>query len=172
MHKHDHQEGTLACGCPGHTAKSIQREAAPPACASQHASCTPAPGEVNAPSELSQWPVQMRLINPNASYLEGAHLLLAADCTAYAYGNFHHDFIKGKITIIACPKLDDNEYNIEKLTEILRNNDIKSITVVRMEVPCCGGIVLAARQSMLNAGKIVPYREVTVSADGRIVLDN
>lgn len=167
--QHDHPEERLACGCPGTTAKSIQREAQPANCA------VPAPaataGEVNAPSELSQWPVQIRLINPNASYLENAHLLIAADCTAYAYGNFHHDFIKGKVTLIACPKLDDNEYNIEKLTEILRNNDIKSVTVTRMEVPCCGGIVMAVRQAMLNSGKIVPYREVTISADGRVVLD-
>ena len=97
--------------------------------------------------------------------------LIAADCCAYAYGNFHRDFISGKITVIGCPKLDDNEYYIEKLTEIFSQNDIKSITVTRMEVPCCGGIVYAVRNAMLNAQKIVPYREVIIGTDGRIVND-
>lgn len=122
-------------------------------------------------SELNQWPIQLNLINPNASYLDGADLLIAADCCAYAYGSFHKDFIAGKITLIGCPKLDDNGYYIEKLTEIFSGNDIKSITVTRMEVPCCGGIVYAVKSAMLNAQKIVPYREVIIGVDGRIVSD-
>lgn len=119
-------------------------------------------------SELNQWPVQLNLINPNASYLEGAHLLIAADCCAYAYGSFHRDFIAGKITLIGCPKLDDLGCYIEKLTEIFSMHDIKSITVTRMEVPCCSGIVHAVKTAMLNARKIVPYREVIIGIDGRI----
>jgi len=123
----------------------------------------------NTFSELNQWPVQLNLVNPNASYLDGADLLIAADCCAYAYGSFHKDFIKGRITLIGCPKLDDNEYYTEKLTEIFSKNDIRSITVTRMEVPCCGGIVYAVKNAMLNSRKIVPYREVIIGVDGRIV---
>lgn len=120
-------------------------------------------------SQLSQWPVQLKLVNPNAQYFKNANLLVAADCTAYAYANFHNDFIKDHITVIGCPKLDDNEYYKEKLTEILKNNNIKSITVVRMEVPCCGGIISAVKEAMLQSQTIVPYREVTVSSDGNIL---
>jgi len=119
-------------------------------------------------SQLQQWPVQLRLINPNADYLKNADLLIAADCTAFAYGDFHRDFIKGRVTIIACPKLDDNDYNIDKLAEIIANNEINSITVVRMEVPCCTGIVGATKKAMLNAQKIVKYNEVTIGLDGEI----
>lgn len=122
-------------------------------------------------SELNQWPVQLNLINPYASYLDGADLLIAADCCAYAYGNFHRDFMSGKITVIGCPKLDDIDYYTEKLTEIFSQNDIKSITVTRMEVPCCGGIVHAVKTAMLNAKKIVPYREVIIGVDGRLIND-
>jgi len=117
-------------------------------------------------SQLSQWPVQLKLVSPAAPYFENADLLIAADCTAFAYGNFHNEFIKGKITVIGCPKLDDNQANIEKLTQIFANNTIKSITVVRMEVPCCGGIIQAVRQAMLKAECIVPYSEVTITSQG------
>jgi len=117
-------------------------------------------------SQLSQWPVQLKLVSPAAPYFENADLLIAADCTAYAYGNFHNEFIKGKITVIGCPKLDDNQANIEKLTQIFANNTIKSITVVRMGVPCCGGIIQAVRQAMLKAECIVPYSEVTITSQG------
>ena len=120
-------------------------------------------------SKLTQWPVQMKLINPKASYLQGANLLVAADCVAFAYGNFHNEFIKDHVTIIGCPKLDDNDYYKDKITEILKCNEIKSITVVRMEVPCCSGIVQAVRNAMLDAKTIVPYREVVISTDGKIV---
>jgi ferredoxin len=120
-------------------------------------------------SELRQWPVQLNLVNPRAAFFENADLLIAADCTAYAYADFHKDFIKGHITVIGCPKLDDNKYYEEKLAEILKNNNIKSITVVRMEVPCCGGIVSAVKSAMLKAQVIVPYKEVTISTDGHII---
>ena len=105
----------------------------------------------------------------NAPYFNGAHLLIAADCTAYAYGNFHQDYIRGKITLIGCPKLDEGDYS-EKLTEIVKNNDIKSLTVVRMEVPCCGGIERAAVTALKNSGKFIPWQVVTISTDGRLLV--
>lgn len=119
-------------------------------------------------SQLKQWPVQLKLISPSAPYFNGADLLIAADCTAYAYGNFHKEFIKGKITLIGCPKLDDVDYYKEKLKEIFKN-DIKSITVVRMSVPCCAGIVSAVKNAMLESGKIVNYKEVIIGIDGEIL---
>lgn len=119
-------------------------------------------------SELSQWPVQLNLINPHSEFLSNADLLIAADCTAYSYANFHRDFIKGHVTMIGCPKLDDVEYYKEKLTEILRYNNVKSIKVIRMTVPCCGGIVSAVKEAMLNSGVIVPYSEVIIDTDGSI----
>lgn len=157
----------MACGCPGTMAKSLERKpTAPVAAKPSHA----AP-EGELLSELRQWPVQLKLINPDADYLEGADLLLAADCCAYAYADFHRDFIKGRIAIIECPKLDDQQYYNEKLADIIKRRNISSITVVRMEVPCCGGIVDGVKRAMLAAGKIVPYREVTIGIDGQIVKD-
>ena len=120
------------------------------------------------PSQLRQWPVQIKLAPVNAPYFEGANLLVAADCTAYAYGNFHQDFIRGKVTLIGCPKLDSVDYS-EKLTEIIRLNDIRSLTIVRMEVPCCGGIEHAAVSALKNSGKFIPWQVVTISTDGRIL---
>ncbi len=119
-------------------------------------------------SQLRQWPVQIKLAPVNAPYFNGAHLLVAADCTAYAYGNFHQDFIRGKITLIGCPKLDESDYS-EKLTEIIKNNAIKSLTIVRMEVPCCRGIERAAVTALQNSGKFIPWQVVTISTDGRIL---
>lgn len=119
-------------------------------------------------SQLSQWPIQIKLVPENAPYFQGADLLIAADCTAYAYGDFHNRFIKGKITLIGCPKLDMVEY-AEKLTKIISNNDIKSITVVRMEVPCCGGIEYAAKTALQNSEKFIPWRVVTIATDGKIL---
>ena len=119
-------------------------------------------------SQLRQWPVQIKLAPVNAPYFDGAKLLIAADCTAYAYGSFHQDFIRGKVTLIGCPKLDDVDYS-EKLTEIIRNNDIKSVTVVRMEVPCCGGLEHAAVTALKNSGKFIPWNVVTISIDGKIL---
>ncbi len=119
-------------------------------------------------SQLSQWPVQIKLAPLKAPYFEGAKLLVAADCTAFAYGNFHNDFIRGKITLVGCPKLDSVDYS-EKLTEILRQNDIKSVTVVRMEVPCCGGLENAVKKALMDSGKFIPWQVVTISIDGKIL---
>jgi len=120
------------------------------------------------PSELQNWPVQLKLINPGADYLNNADILVMADCVAYAYGNAHQEFIKDRITIIGCPKLDNNEYYTEKLTEIFQRNSIKSITVVRMEVPCCGGLFQAVKTAMLKSETIVPYKEVVIGINGEI----
>jgi len=158
------EESKLPCGCPGTMAKKISRGKT----AEAPMKVTDTDKEERRPSELTQWPVQMKLVNPRAEYFKGANLLVAADCTAFSYGDFHRDFIKGHTTVIGCPKLDDNEYYKEKLTEILSSNDIKSITVVRMEVPCCSGIVNAVKSAMLNSKTIVPYREVVVGIDGSI----
>jgi ferredoxin len=119
-------------------------------------------------SELQNWPVQLKLINPGADYLNNADILIMADCVAYAYGNAHQEFIKDHITIIGCPKLDDNEYNTEKLTEIFQRNSINSITVVRMEVPCCGSLFQAVKTAMLQSETIVSYKEVVIGINGEI----
>lgn len=123
--------------------------------------------DIKAESRLSQWPVQIKLVPVNAPYFDGADLLIAADCTAFAYGNFHNDFIKDKITLIGCPKLDSVDYS-EKLTAILAVNDIKSVTVVRMEVPCCGGIQTAVQKALDASGKNVPLNVMVISTDGKI----
>ena len=119
-------------------------------------------------SQLSQWPVQIKLVPVNAPYFKDANLLIAADCTAYAYGNFHQKFIKNKVTLIGCPKLDEGDYS-EKLTQIIANNDIKSITIVRMEVPCCGGLENAAKKAIQDSGKFLPWQVHTISIDGKIL---
>ena len=119
-------------------------------------------------SQLSQWPVQIKLVPVNAPYFDGANLLIAADCTAYAYGNFHNEFIRGRVTLIGCPKLDEGDY-ADKLTQIIANNDVRSVTILRMEVPCCGGIENAARRALQASGKFIPWRVVTVTTDGRLV---
>ena len=129
-----------------------------------------APTGGDMPSQLRQWPVQIKLAPIQAPYFDGANLLVAADCTAYAYGNFHRDFIRGRVTLVGCPKLDMVDYS-EKLTEILRRNDVKSMTVVRMEVPCCGGIEAAAKNALKASGKFIPWRVVTLSIDGKILSD-
>ena len=119
-------------------------------------------------SQLSQWPVQIKLVPVNAPYFKDANLLIAADCTAYAYGNFHQKFIKNKVTLIGCPKLDEGDYS-EKLTQIIANNDIKSVTIVRMEVPCCGGLENAAKKAIQDSGKFLPWQVHTISIDGKIL---
>ena len=149
----------MPCGCPGTMAKAIHHEE------TQTCDCsTAAPN----PSRLRQWPVQIKLMPTNAPYFNGAHLLVAADCTAYAYGNFHNDFIRNRVAIVGCPKLDMVDYT-EKLTAIIANNDIKSVTCVRMEVPCCGGIEHAVKQALRASGKFIPWQVVTISTDGRIL---
>ncbi len=147
----------LPCGCPGSLAKTIK--------SSTVELSTPSSPAV---SRLSQWPVQIKLVPVMAPYFDGADLLVAADCSAYAYGNFHNDFIKGRITLIGCPKLDSVDYT-DKLTAILTANNVKSVTVVRMEVPCCGGIENAVKRAVKMSGKPVSLRVVTISTDGRII---
>ncbi|MDY3869170.1 MAG: 4Fe-4S binding protein [Pyramidobacter sp.] len=141
------------CGCPGTHARRIGR--------AEHAQSE------SQPSSLRQWPVQIKLVPARAAYLDGADLLVAADCTAYAYGAFHRDFIEGRTVLVGCPKLDACDY-AEKLAAVLAENDIKSLTVVRMEVPCCGGIESAALRALAASGKTIPHRVVIVTVDGRI----
>lgn len=148
---------TLPCGCPGTNSKTIE-----------HHHSLGAENAVPSLSMLSQWPVQIKLVPVNAPYFNGANLLVAADCTAYAYGNFHSEFIRNHITLIGCPKLDNQDYT-EKLSHIIAENDIKSVTVVRMEVPCCGGIENAVKSALQQSGKFIPWRVVTISTDGRLL---
>ena len=157
--KQETVEEKLPCGCPGTQSRSISH-------GSTQSSCCDTGSEI--PSRLSQWPVQIKLAPINAPYFKDANLLVAADCTAYAYGDFHNKFIKNKITLIGCPKLDDTDYS-EKLTAIIKNNSIKSVTVVRMEVPCCGGIENAVKQALKDSGKMIPWQVVTISTDGKIL---
>ena len=124
---------------------------------------------MHVPSQLTNFPVQIKLLPPNAPYFDGADLLIAADCTAYAYGSFHRDFMKDKVTLIGCPKLDMVDY-AEKLTQILKYNSIRSITVTRMTVPCCGGLGYAVKTAIENSGKDIPLHIVTISPDGRIIM--
>ncbi len=146
--------GTLPCGCPGTQSRALKRE--------------PVSVSTTVSSQLLQWPVQIKLVPINAPYFDNANLLVAADCTAFAYGNFHSEFIRNHITLIGCPKLDDGDY-AEKLTQIIVRNNIKSVTVARMEVPCCGGIENAVKRALQASGKFIPWRVVTISTDGRIV---
>ena len=150
MHNH---EG----GCPGSRMREMKREN------------TQAIPTLNMPvqSQLRQWPCQIKLVPMAAPFFENANLLIAADCTAYAYANFHQEFMRNKVTLIGCPKLDSTDYS-EKLTEIIKNNFIKSVTILRMEVPCCGGLEMAAKKALQQSGKFIPWQVVTVSIDGKI----
>ena len=151
---HDHKGG-----CPGSAIAQYERgveQAAVPA--------------AKPISRLAQWPCQIKLLPTQAPFFDGAKLLIAADCTAYAYANLHEDFMKGKVTLIGCPKLDAVDYS-EKLTAIIRDNEIKSVTIVRMEVPCCGGLQWAAETALKNSGKFLPWQVVTISRDGNIIVD-
>ena len=154
----------LPCGCPGTAERKIDRKPVTVKKAEKAED-----EEAGAVPELRQWPVQLKLVNTKAGFWDNADVLVAADCTAYAYAGFHKDFIKDRVTVIGCPKLDDAKFYEEKLAEILKNNNIKSLTVVRMEVPCCGGIVSAVKNAMLSAQVIVPYSEITISTDGRVI---
>lgn len=174
----DYCDGLGDClpACPTGAITFEEREAAAydPEAVQLHlkTSAAKSPLESAAPqSQLSQWPVQIQLAPVNAPYFQGAHLLIAADCTAYAYANFHQRFIRNHITLIGCPKLDPVDYT-EKLTEIIRGNDIKSLTIVRMEVPCCGGLQHAATQALKASGKFIPWQVVTVKIDGTILESN
>ena len=148
------KEESLPCGCPGSACQSI--------CHDDHIE------DAYVPSRLANFPVQIKLLPPNAPYFDGADLLIAADCTAYSYGSFHQDFMQDKVTMIGCPKLDAADY-AQKLTEIFRHNHIRSVTVTRMTVPCCGGLSHAVKIAIENSGKDIPLHIVTISPDGRII---
>lgn len=173
----DYCDGLGDClpACPTNAITFVEREAAPYDEAAVQANkaalkAGKAADAAFAPtvSRLQQWPVQIKLAPVNAPYFDGAKLLVAADCSAYAYGDFHNRFIKGHVTLIGCPKLDNVDYS-EKLTEIIKNNNIKSVTIVRMEVPCCGGLELAAKKALQESGKFIPWQVVTLSLDGQIL---
>ena len=157
--KKNMQEKELPCGCAGTHVKSISRE--------ETASCEE-PVSLKVTSQLRQWPVQIKLVPVNAPYFDNANLLVAADCTAYARGGFHNEFMKSRITLIGCPKLDEGDYS-EKLTAILRENNIKSVTIARMEVPCCGGLENAVKTALQNCGKLVPWQVVVIGTDGTLL---
>jgi len=149
-------------GCPGHQIRTFKRSEN----FEQELQTSKEYREVH--SQLGQWPCQIKLVPVNAPYFNGAKLLIAADCTAYAYARLHEEFKRGKITIIGCPKLDDTDYS-EKLAEIIKNNDIQSVTIVRMEVPCCGGLEYAAKKALQVSEKFIPWQVVTISIDGKII---
>ena len=159
---HSEEKGGVGYGCPGSMAKQIKRETTTTTLNQQNQ-----PNVLQEPM-LQNWPVQLQLAPTQATYFDRAHLLIAADCTAYAYPNMHQEFIAGCIALIGCPKLDDNNYYAEKLAHILGSNNIKSITVLRMEVPCCAGIVSSVKKAMLQSETIIPYNEVTISLAGEI----
>lgn len=149
------KQSKMVSGCPGSQIREMHRVA-------------PIGDSVSVSSQLRNWPVQIKLAPIKAPYFDGAKLLIAADCTAYAYANFHQEFIRGKVTLIGCPKLDAVNYG-SKLTEILRNNEIRSVTVLRMEVPCCGGLEQAARNALQESGKFIPWQVITISIDGKVL---
>lgn len=157
MQKRQQFDTAAAAGCPGSRLQRLQ-----PA---QDAS---APAAQPAASQLGQWPCQIKLFPVTAPCLNGAKLLIAADCSAYAYAGMHDEFMRGKITLIGCPKLDYTDYS-EKLTQIIQSNDIRSVTVVRMEVPCCGGLEMAAKKALQASGKFIPWQVITISPDGKIL---
>ena len=151
--------------CPGSAVRTFEREGEAEAAASPVSATVVASA---APSHLQNWPVQIKLAPVQAPYFQGSHLLVAADCCAFAYGNFHADFIRGKVCLIGCPKLDGTDYS-EKLAQIFAENDIESLTITRMEVPCCGGLEHMAKEALRASGKSIPYQVVTFSLDGRIL---
>lgn len=161
MKNSQQKQQPLACGCPGSQSKTLERQHANDAAADNIQSKAPQ-------SQLMQWPVQIKLAPVNAPYFDNANLLIAADCSAYAFGDFHNKFMKNKITLIGCPKLDEGDYS-EKLTAIIKENNIKSVTVARMEVPCCGGLQNAVVTALKNSGKMIPWQVVTISSSGEIL---
>ncbi len=150
-------EVKLPCSCQGTQTKSFKRE-----------TLTATPKSSTVVSQLIQWPCQIKLVPVNAPYFENANLLIAADCTAFTYGNFHNEFMRNHITLIGCPKLDDGDYT-EKLTQIITSNNIKSIKIARMEVPCCSGIENAAKRALQASGKFIPWQVITITTDGKII---
>ena len=152
----------LSGGCPGSRSRTIERTEEPANTAAAGS------GAAEPVSRLTQWPVQIKLAPVKAPYFDGAKLLIAADCTAYAYAGFHERFIKDHITLVGCPKLDAVDY-AEKLTEIIRENEISSVTVVRMEVPCCGGLEHAVKTALKDSGKLIPWSVAVISTDGKVI---
>ncbi|QOX80410.1 4Fe-4S binding protein [Trichlorobacter lovleyi] len=163
QHGHGQAAHAHGGGCPGSRMQSFGKPetAAAPATATGSA-------RANRQSRLTQWPVQMQLVSPTAPYFQGADLLLTADCVPVAYAGYHEDFLDGKAVIMGCPKLDDNQFFMNKLIEILKSSDIRSVTVLKMEVPCCGGIAWAAKEAIKHCGKIIPYAEVTIGIQGNL----
>ncbi len=153
----------LQCGCPGSATQTISR----PTVKQHHEAVVQESSHID--SQLTNWPVQFKLINPYSKFFQDSHLLVAADCVAYAFGDFHQQFIKNRKVIIGCPKLDEIDLYYEKFLTILKNNSLKSITVVKMEVPCCNALAMMVKQAMLEARMIIPYSEITITVDGRIV---
>lgn len=158
LNKND--RNNIPCDCPSEKAKAIKRDI--------EINTTTATEYKAVTTHLNQWPIQIKLMSESAGYFEGANLLIAADCAAYAYGNFHKEFMRNKVTIIGCPKLDNIDYS-DKLTAILKINNIKSVTVVRMEVPCCGGLENATIAALKNCGKLIPWQVVTLTTSGEIL---
>ncbi len=160
VESHTQNRGSISSGgCPGSRVMEFTRDNNSREQVKENDSCK---------SQLRQWPVQIKLVPVKAPYFDGANLLIAADCTAYAYGDFHNKFIRNRITVVGCPKLDDIDYT-QKLTQIITQNEIKSLTVVRMEVPCCGGIEMAAVNALKVSGKFIPWQVITISTDGKIL---
>ena len=172
---HHAEEDTLACGCPSSTVTQFEDlGAVPGGCPGSRMAAFGAATTAAAPgarqvSTLAHWPVQMTLVPPTAPFLQGTDLALTADCVPFTYANFHEDFIKDHSLIIACPKLDDAQAHLEKLTAILTASDIKSLSVIHMEVPCCSGLVHMARQAIAASGKDIPLREVTIGIRGEVL---
>lgn len=160
---------TMHRGCPGSRMRQLKNSGVNSgACPSSNQDFQNTQFQAKPVSQLAQWPCQIKLVPTKAPFFEGAKLLIAADCSAYAYANMHAEFMRGKTTIIGCPKLDDIDYS-NKLTEIISNNDIREVTIVRMEVPCCGGLELAAKKALQASGKFIPWQVVTISIDGKIL---
>lgn len=160
--KNPRSQAPFPGSCPGSRVRQMKPVETP-----RETTGAPAAG-LERPGRLSQWPVQIKLVPVQAPFFDGANLLIAADCTAYAYGNFHERFIRNRITLIGCPKLDEGDYT-EKLTAIIRENEIRSVTIVHMEVPCCGGLEYAVREALKSSGKFIPWQVVIISTDGAII---
>lgn len=152
----EHTEEKLACGCPSVTVQEIERYE----CDTEHFN--------HEVSQLGNWPVQLTLVPPRAAFLKGAGLVLAADCTAFAYAGFHRDFLKNNVLLVACPKLDDFAAHLEKLTQIVTLSELESLTVVHMEVPCCSGLVYMAEKAIKASGRVIPFKQLTISINGKL----
>jgi Pyruvate/2-oxoacid:ferredoxin oxidoreductase delta subunit len=170
VHDHGHPHGEEPCGCPGSRTVAFSRPAGRPEASAAEDSSVPA-SDVTVRSELTHWPVQLRLVSPSAPYFHGADLVVAADCAPFAYADFHRKFLRGKAVVIGCPKLDDADYYVDKLASIIRDNDLAGVTTVHMEVPCCFGLNKIVSEAVAKSGQHVPVREVTIGIQGDVVGD-